>query len=103
MLARPRRKIDACIRADLEFHSILADASGNPIFEIVLAPIKGFLLEYRRRAVPRYGSSVILEHHGRILAAVRAGDPEAAGRYMKEHIELSTKHITEYINQFGFN
>ena len=53
VLASPRRKIDACIRADLEFHSILADASGNPIFEIVLAPIKGFLLEYRRRAVPR--------------------------------------------------
>jgi GntR family transcriptional repressor for pyruvate dehydrogenase complex len=102
VLARPRQTVDRCIRADLDFHSILADASGNPIFEIVLAPIQGILLEYRRRAVPRYGANVIIEHHGRILAAVRAGDPDTASQCMKEHIEVSTFHIKEYIKTVGF-
>jgi tetratricopeptide (TPR) repeat protein len=68
-----------------------------------LAPIQGLLIEYRRRAVPRFGADVVLEHHGRILAAVEAGDPERARRAMREHIELSTWHIKEYIRLYGFD
>ncbi len=103
VLARPRQSIDACIQSDLEFHSILADASGNPIFGIVLAPIQGLLLEYRRRAVPRFGSKVMLEYHERILTAVKARDPDKASKHMKDHIELSTFHINECIASFGFD
>src|SRR3954454_7263744 len=83
VLARPRQSIGKYTDADLEFHSILADASGNPMFEVVLAPIQGLLMEYRRRAVPRFGADVVLEHHGRILAAVEAGDAENASQCMR--------------------
>jgi GntR family transcriptional regulator, transcriptional repressor for pyruvate dehydrogenase complex len=102
VLARPRPSIDACIRADLDFHSILADASGNPIFEIVLSPIQGLLREYRRRATPYFGPRLILDEHGRILSAVRAKDPDESSRCMRDHIELATSYMIEYIKRHGF-
>jgi GntR family transcriptional repressor for pyruvate dehydrogenase complex len=95
LLSRGRPATEVCVRADVDFHSTLAEASGNPIFEIVLAPIQGLLLECRRRAIPRFGSGVIIEHHGRILTAVRDGDPGKASQFMREHIELSTLHLIE--------
>ena len=95
LLSRTRPSNEVCVRADVDFHSTLAEASGNPIFEIVLAPIQGLLLECRRRAIPRFGPSVIVEHHGRILAAVRDGDPDQAIKSMREHIKLSTEHLVE--------
>jgi GntR family transcriptional regulator, transcriptional repressor for pyruvate dehydrogenase complex len=95
LLSRARQSTEVCVRADVDFHSTLAEASGNPIFEIVVAPIQGLLLECRRRAIPRFGSRVVVEHHGRILAAVRDGDPAKASQFMREHIELSTSHLLE--------
>jgi GntR family transcriptional regulator, transcriptional repressor for pyruvate dehydrogenase complex len=98
LLSRARPPIEACVRADVDFHSTLAEASGNPIFELVLAPIQGLLLQCRRRAIPRFGSRIVFEHHERILAAVRAGDPDKASQLMREHIELSTLHLLECID-----
>jgi GntR family transcriptional repressor for pyruvate dehydrogenase complex len=100
VLSRARSSNEVCIRADVDFHSILAEASGNPIFEIVLAPIQGLLLECRRRAVPRFGSGIMVEHHGRILAAVRDGDPNQASQFMREHVELSTAHLVECMDAY---
>jgi GntR family transcriptional regulator, transcriptional repressor for pyruvate dehydrogenase complex len=103
VLARPRPSFDTCIQADLEFHSILADATGNPMFEIVLGPVQGLLLEYRRRANPHCGRKLILEQHGRILNAVKAQDPDQARNYMNEHVETAKRLINEYIELYGFN
>jgi len=35
------------------------------------------------------------DHHARILEAVEAGDAEAAGRAMREHMEANYQHLTE--------
>src|SRR5262245_33801699 len=40
VLGDPRSGFDAQVRADVEFHAILAEASGNPLFGVVLAPIQ---------------------------------------------------------------
>ncbi len=95
VLGNPRRSLEAHVRADLDFHAALADATGNPLFRVMLAPIAELLIESRRRTLGSYGSALAHRHHARILEAVRAGDAEAAGRAMREHVEANFQHLRQ--------
>ncbi|HEY7157555.1 MAG TPA: FadR/GntR family transcriptional regulator [Gemmataceae bacterium] len=93
ILGSARRALEAHVKADLDFHATLAEATGNPFFQTVLAPIQQLLIESRRRTLGRYGSEIAYRHHGKILAAVEAGDADAASRAMREHIEANYQHL----------
>jgi DNA-binding FadR family transcriptional regulator len=95
VLANTRRSLETHVEADLEFHAALADATGNPLFRMVLAPIQQLLIESRRRTLGRYGSELAHRHHARILDAVRAGDPGAAEEAMGEHLQANSRHLHE--------
>src|SRR5262249_28878972 len=95
VLGNPRRSLEAHVKADLEFHATLADATGNPLFQVVLAPIQQLLIESRRRTLGRYGSEIAFQHHARILEAVQAGNAAAAVRAMREHIETNFQHLQQ--------
>lgn len=95
ILADPQAGLESHVRADLEFHAALADGSGNPIFEMVLAPIQELLIESRRRTLGRDGADVALEHHERILAAVRDHDPDEAEAAMCDHIAMTAEEGSE--------
>jgi GntR family transcriptional repressor for pyruvate dehydrogenase complex len=92
-LANARAGLDAHVRADLDFHAVLAEASGNPLFGIVLAPIQELLIESRRRTLGRHGSALAHRHHAAILAAVEVGDAEAAALAMRAHLEANFQHL----------
>jgi len=94
-LGDPSRRLSTHIKADLEFHATLADATGNAAFHLVLAPIQELLIESRRRTLGRYGASLAHEHHAAILAAVAAREPEAAAAAMRFHIETNFRHLHE--------
>jgi GntR family transcriptional repressor for pyruvate dehydrogenase complex len=94
ILGNPRRGLEAHVQADLEFHAALAEASGNPLFGIVLAPIQELLIESRRRTLGRHGAELAHRHHEAILAAVRAREADGAARAMREHIEANFQHLT---------
>jgi GntR family transcriptional repressor for pyruvate dehydrogenase complex len=96
ILGNARRSLKAHVQADLDFHATLADATGNPLFQVVLAPIQQLLVESRRRTLDRYGSEIAHQHHARILDAVVAGDTTAASQAMREHIEANFKHLSEF-------
>ncbi len=93
VLGNPRRSLEAHVQADMDFHAALAGATGNPLFQTVLAPIQQLLIDSRRRTLGRYGSALAHEHHDRILAAVRAGDAAAAEQAMRRHIEANFRHL----------
>jgi GntR family transcriptional repressor for pyruvate dehydrogenase complex len=93
MLGDARSGFDAQVRADMEFHAVLAEASGNPLFGVVLAPIQELLIESRRRTLGRHGSALAHRHHAAILDAVRRGDPDAAERAMRAHLEVNAQHL----------
>ncbi len=95
ILGNPRRGLEAHVKADLEFHALLAEATGNPLFQVVLVPIQELLIHSRWRTLGRYGADLACRHHAAILAAVRAGDSEAAARAMREHIEANMQHLGE--------
>lgn len=89
------KSLEAHARADLKFHATLADATGNPLFQTVLAPIQKLLIESRRRTLGRYGSLLAHAHHARILEAIRRQDSAAAAAAMREHIEANFRHLNE--------
>jgi GntR family transcriptional repressor for pyruvate dehydrogenase complex len=94
VLAQQRGSLEVHVRADLEFHALLAEASGNPLFGIVLAPIQELLIESRRRTLGRHGARMAHEHHEAILDAVRRGDEPGAVEAMRRHLETNVRHLT---------
>jgi GntR family transcriptional repressor for pyruvate dehydrogenase complex len=95
VLGSARRSLEAHAKADLEFHSILAEASGNPVFAVVLAPIQELLIASRRRTLGRYGSQLAHEHHAKILQAVTDRDPDRAAREMRAHLTANLMHLKQ--------
>jgi DNA-binding FadR family transcriptional regulator len=94
VLGNPRRTLEAHVAADLEFHALLAEASGNPLFGMVLAPIQELLIESRRRTLGRHGAALAHGHHAAILEAVAAGDPDGATRAMHDHLRANVEHLS---------
>ena len=92
-LANPHGALEVHVNADLEFHAILAEATGNPLFGIVLTPIQELLIETRRRTLGRHGAALAHGHHDRILDAVRRGDAAGAAKAMREHLEANYQHL----------
>ncbi len=95
ILADPTQSLEAHVDADLAFHATLADATGNALFGLVLAPIQELLIESRRKTLGRYGAQIAHGHHAKILDAVRVGDAEAAASAMRAHIEANFQHLHE--------
>lgn len=87
--------LEAHVLADMAFHSLLAEATGNPLFACVLEPIQELLISARRLTLGRYGADLAHRHHAKILAAVRSSDAEGAAREMQKHMEANSSHLQE--------
>ncbi|MDF1524554.1 MAG: GntR family transcriptional regulator [Trueperaceae bacterium] len=80
--------LEAFAWADLAFHLHLAQASGNPLFELLLVPLVEPLLEVRRAGARRPGAAErATSEHAAILEAVTAGDAMAAAAAMARHLD----------------
>jgi GntR family transcriptional regulator, sialic acid-inducible nan operon repressor len=75
------------VGADMAFHGLIADMSGNTL---VAAATKGMLVwlsRFKRELVSVRGKErVTLEEHEKIVRAIAAGDGEGAARIMTDHI-----------------
>jgi len=94
VLGNPKHALKTHVEADVRFHALLCEASQNPLFQIILAPIQEQLIESRRRTLGRYGTKWAYEHHDKILAAVERRDVEGAREAMREHIMANSYHLT---------
>jgi DNA-binding FadR family transcriptional regulator len=95
VLASERASLESQVEADLEFHAVLAEATGNPLFNLVLAPMQGLLIESRRRTLGRHGAMLAHGHHAAILDAVRAGDEAGAAAAMRRHLQVNVRHLSQ--------
>lgn len=79
--------VEAYAWADVAFHQQLAQASGNPLFEVLLVPLLEPLLDVRRDGARVPGAAAVAaDEHGAVLRAVRDRDPEGARRAMTRHL-----------------
>lgn len=72
---------------DLQFHQLLAEASGNPLFQLVLDPLIDRQLEVRREGAQLPGAARrAYEGHLAIMRAVVDREPAAAAAAMDQHL-----------------
>ncbi|MER7504660.1 FadR/GntR family transcriptional regulator [Nonomuraea pusilla] len=75
------------VEHDTAFHCALAEASGNRLIAAFMRSLRDSMRRYAVEAVIRLGDTSGLQaDHRRILAAVRAGDEEEAGRAVTDHL-----------------
>ena len=79
--------VEAFAWADLEFHQLRAAASGNALFELLLAPLIDRLLDVRRRGARLPGTARrAAEGHRAVFEAVAARDAAGAAERMTAHL-----------------
>jgi len=83
------------VEADVLFHSLLADAAGNPLFPMLLKTLAGVMRISRQETLAQTGAKRALPGHRAVLAAVRNGDPQAARRAMLEHLGMAEEDLRE--------
>lgn len=86
--------LGAFAKADQEFHSALAEASGNSTLTDLLHVVRSLLQVYADRAVHDSGDAerAALEHEA-VLEAVKSGDGDAAASAMAVHMATATARL----------
>ncbi len=79
---------ESYLQADSDFHAILASASQNAVFSLIIMPTFSLLHDVRHRlSVEHRVIAASHEEHERILGAIRRRDPEGAHQAMLDHID----------------
>jgi GntR family transcriptional repressor for pyruvate dehydrogenase complex len=81
------------VEADVRFHDLLAEATGNSVFTVLLKAIGGLLDESRRRTIKAAGPQPAIIGHREILAAVARHDAQAAEAAMRRHLDWAAHDI----------
>jgi DNA-binding FadR family transcriptional regulator len=80
------------IAADMSFHGIIADMSGNSLIAAVTKGMLDWLSRFKRDLVSVRGKErLTIEEHERIYKAIANGDAEGAGQAMHDHISRGNK------------
>lgn len=87
ILQNEQSDVETHLRADEAFHAILAEASGNPMFGMLLEPVQYLRHEPYRRSYDKYELRQAHAEHQAILDAVRQRDPDAAEKAIRAHLE----------------
>ncbi len=75
-------------RTDIAFHRVLAAIPDNPVYTAVHDAMAQWLDDRRAVALEQPGQDrIALAAHERILEAIALGDPEAADRAMRDHLD----------------
>lgn len=84
--------------ADLDFHTLILEGTGNPFVPVLYRPIESTLRAHRTQMS---GFAAVREHaiahHGAILATLRARDVPAAVEAMAAHITQSLDDLQHYV------
>jgi GntR family transcriptional repressor for pyruvate dehydrogenase complex len=89
------------IAADIRFHKVLAEATGNPLFGIVLDVLAQLLYASRRKTLQHSGREMALSYHARICAAVCDGDATLASQLMTQHMDQTRQDLVEANGERG--
>jgi GntR family transcriptional repressor for pyruvate dehydrogenase complex len=81
--------------ADEAFHKAIIDASGNPLFGIMIRSIMGNLHISRQLAIRHFGIEAVIQEHGGIFEAIKNRQPSVTATKMKEHMEGALRRINQ--------
>ena len=81
------------IEADVRFHDLLAEASGNPVFAMLLRTLVSLLRQSREKTISRTGKERALVGHRAILDAVGRHKPDKARAAMLDHLAMAEQDL----------
>lgn len=95
-----RRQIAASKKADqieedLRFHDLLAVATNNPVFLVLLRAVAGLMRRSRQETLVKTGVERSVLGHRTMLDAIKAHDADAARQAMLEHISHAEHDLRE--------
>lgn len=87
-------KSEQFVKADLLFHSRIASASGNELLSFAFDEVINVSLRTNEQMNQAFGFNTGIYHHGKILEALRNGDPVAAKDAMYDHLKSALDSIS---------
>jgi GntR family transcriptional regulator, transcriptional repressor for pyruvate dehydrogenase complex len=79
--------VDAAARDDLEFHRLIALATRNELYLVLMDSIGNALIDIRRENLGSGSAPITLEQHARVLDRIAAHDPAGARAAMEAHLD----------------
>lgn len=93
--AAARGDLDEVVRLDIEFHSAILRASGNPFLATIMTPLAEALHTSRATTAARADVRDRAQgHHRRIAEMIAAGDPDGAKDAMRAHMTQTHDDIS---------
>jgi GntR family transcriptional repressor for pyruvate dehydrogenase complex len=86
-MQREAGDVAAAARDDLEFHRVIARATHNDLFLLLMDSIGSSLIDIRRENLGSGAAPVTLGQHEGILERIAANDAEGARRAMSAHLD----------------
>jgi predicted dehydrogenase len=86
-------QVDRWMEADLAFHREIARVSENEIFGLMLDSIADLGRESRRATMSEAGVGRAVKQHAAVLKAILGGEPKAAEKAMRVHIESAVSDL----------
>lgn len=90
--------LEACVEADMRFHTGILAASGNPVFAQLAHMIGAALLNsFRLTSSAAKAFQITLEAHRDVLEAIRLRKPEAARSAMEGLLGIASRELAEVL------
>jgi len=87
--------LEKFVLADLKFHNILAEATENSLFPVLLSSIVDLLSDFRRKASSYPGApQAAVEYHRQIIECVREHDVAKVRQVMTDHMAHAEDVVT---------
>jgi DNA-binding FadR family transcriptional regulator len=86
-MQRESADVEAAARDDLEFHRVIARATHNELYLVLLDSIGGSQIDIRRENLGSGSAPATLEQHRQLLDRIAAHDPQGAREAMAAHLD----------------
>lgn len=87
-MSRPGIAPEGMSEIDIEFHILIAKATGNAVVLQVYTTLKDVFIESLNRMSSITGTSSGVEYHNKLFVAIKSRDGVAAKQLMREHLAV---------------
>jgi DNA-binding FadR family transcriptional regulator len=81
------------VEADMTFHCLLAEASGNKIAALLIQSLSELLQTSLKHGYSRVTKDLAVASHAKILRAILARRPAAAAKAMRTHLDQASQDL----------
>jgi DNA-binding FadR family transcriptional regulator len=92
--------VEGFVEADVEFHLQIAAAAKNTVLEDILNSVRALLMAWvKRTSRDTTATKISFEEHLRVFEAIKAGDPDAAEKAMRIHMDIASARLRKSIQE----